>query len=201
MMTSQDATGHYRPGRSIRALGPSASGTLQGSQAGDYGFCYLNENWTDYSVQANVNLQVTPWGGGLGGRLNPTSGAHYAAWIYPEGSQGGDRVLKLVKFWDWKDWGYNGSAGTPWREVNLTGPVTNAWHTVNLTFHGSQIQVSYDSQSVTNLTDTDTDASHPPSLYSTGGISLDLLRCRNVGHKRDRGPLLIASQEKRNHLL
>ena len=28
-------------------------------------------------------------GRGLGGRLDPVSGAHYAAWIYPEGSVGG----------------------------------------------------------------------------------------------------------------
>ena len=59
-------------------------------------------------------------------------------------------------------------------EVSLAGPVTNTWHTLKLAFQGTQIQVFYDSQSVTNLTDTDTDASHPPSLYSTGGISLDL---------------------------
>jgi hypothetical protein len=160
-----------------------SSNILQGSY-GDYGFCYLNENWTNYSVEASVNLQATPWGGGLGGRLNPASGAHYAAWIYPEGSYGGDKVLKLVKFWNWTQWGYNGSAGTPMAEVSLVGPVSNVWHTVKLSLQGSQIQVFYDSQSVTNVTDTDTDPSHPPSLYSNGGVSLDLydaiISCTNV---------------------
>ena len=83
-------------------------------------------------------------------------------------------MLKLVKFWDWTDWGYNGVAGRAMAQASLTGSVSNTWHTVKLTFQGSQIQVFYDSQSVTNLTDTDTDASHPPSMYSSGGISLDL---------------------------
>jgi hypothetical protein len=149
-------------------------GLLQGSQAQAYGFCYLNRNWTDYSVQATINLQATPWGGGIGGRLNSSSGAHYAAWIYPEGSEGGDKVLKLLKFWDWGHWGYYGVPGRAMAEVSLAGPVSNAWHTVKLAFQGSQIEVFLGSQSVTNVTDTDTDQSHLPGSYLSGGISVGL---------------------------
>jgi hypothetical protein len=151
------------------------SGIMQGSSSEEnYGYCYVSNTWADYSVEAMVQFPAGAFGGGLGGRLNPASGAHYTAWIYPEGSYGGDKVLKLVKFWDWTDWGYNGSAQAPMAEVSLAGPVTNVWHTLKLAFQGAQIQVFYDSQSVTNLTDTDTDQSHPPSLYSSGGVSLDM---------------------------
>jgi hypothetical protein len=147
--------------------------TLQGTAA-QYAFSYLDRIWTNanYSVQASINVQPTPWGGGLGGRLNPATGAHYAAWVYPEGSQGGSKVLKLVKFWDWSDWGYGGSSGTPMAQVALSGTVTNTWHTLKLSFQGTQIQVFYDSQAVINMTDTDSDASHPPTDYLSGGITL-----------------------------
>jgi hypothetical protein len=58
--------------------------------------------------------------------------------------------------------------------VSLTGPVSNTWYTLKLTFRGSQIEVFHGSQSLTNVTDTDTDQSHPASRYSSGGVSLDV---------------------------
>jgi hypothetical protein len=79
-------------------------------------------------------------------------------------------VLKVVKFSDWLNWGYNGTNGMPMAQVNLTGTITNTWHTLKLTFQGTQIQVYYDSQSVTNVTDTEPNA----GAYSQGGISLDM---------------------------
>src|SRR5947209_6202376 len=50
-----------------------------------YAFSYITNTLTDYSVQAQIRFSTTSaWGGGIGGRLNPTTGAHYAAWVYPE---------------------------------------------------------------------------------------------------------------------
>src|ERR1043165_6928198 len=45
-----------------------------------YGFAYLTNSWINYSVQARFSFQVGAFGGGLGGRLDSNSGAHYAAW-------------------------------------------------------------------------------------------------------------------------
>ncbi len=59
-----------------------------GTNAGNsFGFLYITNSWTNYSVQARVRFSTTNAdGGGIGGRLNPFSGGHYAAWISPEGS-------------------------------------------------------------------------------------------------------------------
>jgi hypothetical protein len=133
-------------------------GVMQGgSQAGDYGNCYLTNSWTDYVVQAMVQFPTGAFGGGLGGRLNPTTGAHYAAWIYPEGSSGGSSVLKLVKFVDWGTW-------TLMAEANLASVGTN-WHTLELAMQGSEISAYYDSQLITNISD---------AAYSSGSVSLDM---------------------------
>jgi hypothetical protein len=133
-------------------------GVMQGgSQAGDYGNCYLTNSWTDYAVQAMVQFPTGAFGGGLGGRLNRASGAHYAAWIYPEGSSGGSNVLKLVKFVDWGTW-------TLMAEANLASVGTN-WHTLELAMQGSEISAYYDSQLITNISD---------AAYSSGSVSLDM---------------------------
>ena len=72
-----------------------AGGQLQGqSPDNNYGNIYVgNTNWTDYSVQAQIQFSTTAaWGAGIGGRLNSATGARYAAWIYPDNSGGGPNV-------------------------------------------------------------------------------------------------------------
>src|SRR5262245_52242562 len=54
------------------------------STAQNYAYAYVNTNWTDYSVEARVQFPVGAYGGGIGGRLDTATGAHYGAWIYPE---------------------------------------------------------------------------------------------------------------------
>src|SRR5215469_16038141 len=63
-----------------------------------YANAYITNNWTNYSVQAQFKYQAPAFGGGLGGRLTPGTGAHYGAWIYPENSTGGSNLLRLIKF-------------------------------------------------------------------------------------------------------
>jgi len=58
---------------------------------------HTSQQLTNCSVQAEFQFSINAYGGGLGGRLNTTSGAHYA-WIYPENSAGGSNVLKLLRF-------------------------------------------------------------------------------------------------------
>ena len=122
-------------------------------------------NWGDYSVQGDVRFPAGSYGGGLGGHLNPTTGVHYGAWIYPEGSPGGSSVLKLVKFFDWFNW-----SGTPMQQVTLPGVGTN-WHTLNLAFHANEVMVYYDGIKVIDVTDDDYDGLPP---YLSGGITADI---------------------------
>src|SRR5947208_6810889 len=67
-------------------------GTMQGgpSPTFNYGNAYITSNWVNFSAQARVRFPPAgAFGGGLGARLNPLTGAHYAAWVYPESSPGG----------------------------------------------------------------------------------------------------------------
>ena len=125
-----------------------------------YGYAYLTNEWGDYSVQSRVRLSAGGFGGGLAGRLNPTTGARYAAWVYPEGSPAGSSMLKLLKFQNWSEF-------TVLQQVSLTGVGTN-WHTVKLVMQGNRIAVHYDGTLMLSLTDP---AAQP---RVSGGISLDL---------------------------
>src|SRR5689334_7724654 len=103
-----------------------------------YGFAFIDTNWTDYSVEGKIQFSATDaFGGGLGGRLNPATGAHYAAWIYPDHSTSfrGGNLLALIKFQDWNNWGYQGISFVPMQQVALPG-VGTGQHTLKLAFRG-----------------------------------------------------------------
>ncbi len=140
------------------------------SVANSYAYAYLSNNWSDYTVLGQIRFSTTnAWGGGIGGRVNPATGAQYAAWVYPEGSQGdaypspptGLAVLKLLKFTAWG--GDTGSTYTVMAQVNLPN-VSNNWHTVQMTFQGTNIVVSYDGTPQISTND--------PASYTSGGIDL-----------------------------
>ena len=103
----------------------------------------------------------------MGGYLNPSNGARYAAWVYPENSPGGSNVLKLLKFQSWTAWAYQGSNAAPIQEVSLPEVGTN-WHTLSLALSNNQIQVSYDTNLLIRVADTEA------VPYSGGGVSLDI---------------------------
>jgi hypothetical protein len=142
-----------------------------------YGYAYYeNARWTDYSVQAQVQFSsANAWGGGIGGHLDPASGAHIAAWIYPEGSPApwasqnasasGIATLQLIKFQDWALYTRIGNA------IALPAVGTN-WHTLKLAFQGSNIVTCFDGNRVTNFTDTG--SFDQQAAYTNGGISVDL---------------------------
>jgi Bacterial Ig domain len=141
-------------------------GTLKGgTNATDgFAFAYITNSWTNYSVQARVRFSSTGAdAGGIGGRYNPFSGGHYAAWISPEGSSSGSNTLQLLKFQYWLGYEYTNSTWQAIREVPLPSVGTN-WHTLKLSFQGNQISVYYDSNLVTSATDIE---SNP---FWTGGI-------------------------------
>jgi hypothetical protein len=151
------------PWTSVLGTWSLVTGTLQGiAGSGAYGYIHLATNWTDFSVEGRIQLSDSTYGGGLGGRVNPATGAHYGAWVYPT-SEG--NIIKLIKFSAWTSW-----SGTPMQQGSLPVVGTN-WHTLKLVFQGARIQVYYDGAILLDVIDTGFDGI-PPLL--NGGISADL---------------------------
>ncbi len=115
--------------------------------------------WTDYSVQAQVQFPSGAVGGGLAGRLNPTTGARYTVWVYPDTS-----LLRLIEWSDWDSWSQIAEVSIP-----LVG---NTWHTAKLDFSGSRIRVYWDGGLLIDAVD---------STYTSGGISLDTSSYQSTG--------------------
>ncbi len=137
-----------------------ADGAMTGSSPlKSYGYAYVAGNWTDYSLEGRIKLNAGAPGAGLGGRLNPATGAHYGIWVYPS------NVLKVVKFRSWTTW-----SGTAMAQASLPA-VGTSWHTLKATFQGNRIQVFYDGAQVIDVTDNGFDSRAP---YTAGGVSLDM---------------------------
>ena len=138
------------------------NGVLKGgpSPLFSYGFAYITNSWTNYAAQARVALPAGAFGGGFGGRFDPASGPHYAAWIYPESSPGGPSVLKLIKF-------QNYTGFTVMQVANMAAVGTN-FHTVKLQFLGNQVTVFFDGTQTISVADLDAQP------YPSGGVSLDM---------------------------
>lgn len=142
-------------------------GVLQGSSGlQSYAYACVPGSWTDYFVEARIRFPEGAFGGGVGGRLDALSGAHYAAWVYPETSAGGSGVLKLIKFQNWVTFGYQNASYLSMQEATLPAAGTN-WHTVKLALLGEQIAVYYDGALLISATDVEA------LPYRVGGISLD----------------------------
>ena len=143
-------------------------GVLRGTgSANQYSYASMTASpqWTDYTLQGRIQLPAGSFGGGIGGRVNASTGAHYGAWVYPAGSPGGSNLLKLWKFRSWTDIG----PGVPMQQVSLTA-VGTGWHTLQMTFTGNRIQVYYDGVLKIDVTDNNFDSRAP---YPSGGISAD----------------------------
>jgi len=142
------------------------NGALLGNcSAHTYADVKVDGNWTNYAVQGTIRFAPGGYGAGFGGRLNPTTGAHYAAWVYPEGSAGGSSVLKLIKYLSWGNW-----SGTPMAQVTLPGVGTNT-HLLRAVFEGNRIRIFYDSVLYADVTDNNFGG---VAAYSAGGISAGL---------------------------
>jgi hypothetical protein len=145
------------------------NGAMEGSSSpGSYAIAYVNGNWMNYSVEGQIQFPAGAYGGGIGGRVNTTTGARYGVWVYPEGSAGGSSVVQVIKFQDWTTW--SGTFGTPMAQASLPGVGTVA-HTLLVTFQGNTIQVYYDAVQYINVTDNGF-GSVP--AYTIGGVSLDM---------------------------
>ncbi|MEG9434439.1 BACON domain-containing protein, partial [Terriglobus sp. ADX1] len=116
-----------------------------------------SQSWTDYTLSVDVKLSnVSNYPGGIRGRVNLTTGASYAVWLYPA-----DNTIKLLRSTAW-------AIDSPGLAVLGQSPTmlldTNK-HTVRMQFVGSQIRVYYDNTLVISTTD---------STLTSGGIALDV---------------------------
>jgi hypothetical protein len=115
-----------------------------------------SSTWTDYTVATNFQLSSTAdYPGGLRGRVNPTTGASYGAWVYPA-----EGIIRLFRIGQWNIDGGNTLLGS------ATGLGMNtSVHTLRLSFQGSTIKVYYDEVLVITATDT---------TYTQGAVALDV---------------------------
>jgi hypothetical protein len=143
-------------------------GALRGTGAtSQYSYATLGSApvWTDYSVQGRVTIPSKGFGGGIGGRVDPGTGAHYGVWMYPAGSSGGSNLVKLWKYRSWTDLGPT----VPMQQVSVPA-VGTAPHTLKATFMGNRILVYYDGTLIMDVIDDNFDGRAP---YLSGGISAD----------------------------
>jgi hypothetical protein len=113
-------------------------------------------SWTDYTVSTNFQLaSTTDYPGGLRGRLNPTTGASYGAWIYPA-----EGIIRLFRIGQW-----NIDAGNALLASVSGLTMDTKVHNIRLSFKGSTIQVYYDNALVATVTD---------ATYPQGAVALDV---------------------------
>jgi hypothetical protein len=144
-------------------------GLLNGGTNASFSYAHacLTNSWANYAVQAQLRFPLGAYGGGVGGCLDPSTGARYAAWIYPEGSPGGSNLLKLLKFQTWNSFGYQGTNLASMQQTNLAAVGTN-WHTLKLAMLGPQLAVYYDGSRAMSVTDTEA------VPYSLGGVNVEM---------------------------
>jgi len=115
-----------------------------------------SESWTNYTAAANFQLSSTSdHPGGLRGRINPTTGASYGAWIYPA-----EGIIRLFRIGQWNIDANNSLLATAGGLV-----IDTKIHSLRLSFQGSTIKVYYDNALVITATDAN---------YAQGAIALDV---------------------------
>ena len=118
--------------------------------------CAGNAGWTDYDFDTNIKLtNLTNWPGGVRARVNPSTGAGYALWLYPGSSQA---ILYRVS-----QWNINDPALTTLASAHLNFDNT-AFHDLKMSFHGSSISIFWDGQALMSATD---------ATYGSGFICMD----------------------------
>ena len=123
-----------------------SNGTLSYNGAGATQIYAGNSTWTNYAVQADFLLStVSDYPGGIRGYVNPSTGASYAAWLYP--AEG------VVKLWRTSTWNINTTPVLLGTSPHLIIDNVN-WHTLALSMNAGQIAVSYDGLPAVTVTDT-----------------------------------------------
>jgi hypothetical protein len=115
-----------------------------------------SSSWTDYTFATNFQLtSVSDYPGGLRGRVNPTTGASYGAWIYPA-----EGIIRLFRIGQW-----NIDAGNTLLATASGLTIDTKVHNIRLSFKGSTIQIYYDNALVATASD---------ATYAQGAVALDV---------------------------
>lgn len=133
-----------------------ANGSLQYNGGGHTQVFSGSSGWNDYDLSVGIKLStLNDYPGGIRGRVNLTTGASYAAWLYPA-----EGLIRLFRTNAW-----NIDSGATLLGAGAAAFDLAKFHTVKLSFHGSQIQVFYDGSTVISATD---------SALASGAIALDV---------------------------
>jgi hypothetical protein len=132
---------------------------IQNDTSSSYKNTYTGQtNWDNYVVEVKAKYVSGYYGAQVAARLDPTTGARYAFWIYPNPSYDGPNRAKLVKFSSWTSWTLMASS---------TSIITdNNWHVLKMELNGDNIKCYYDGNLVFDVTDS----SQP---YLNGAIGLE----------------------------
>ena len=118
--------------------------------------CAGNAAWSDYTFDTSIRLSnLNNWPGGVRGRVNPSTGAGYAVWLYP-----GSGLAILYKVGQWN---INGQGLTTLAQASLTYD-TATFHDLQMAFAGNQISVYWDGTLLMSVTD---------SAYTSGFVCMD----------------------------
>lgn len=132
-----------------------ANGTYSYSGLGLSQSCAGNSAWSDYTFDTNVQLaNLSNWPGGVRARVNPSTGAGYAVWLYPGY---GKAILYRVSQWD-----INGPGLIQLAVAPLTFDLSK--HDLKLTFAGNLISVYWDGISLMSASD---------ATYANGFVCFD----------------------------
>jgi len=145
----------------ISPLGHANGWSVQGNVYQYAGFgaseaCSGNSGWADYTFDTSILLSsFQNYPGGVRGRVNPSTGAGYAAWLYPS-----DHLLKLFSV---PQWNIDGGNTVLLAQAALNFDTTS-YHTLRLDFQGNLISVLWDSAPVLSVVD---------STNSSGFVCMD----------------------------
>ena len=132
------------------------NGSLQYNGGGHTQVYAGDAGWADYDLQADIKLStLSDYPGGIRGRVNPTTGAAYTLWIYPN-----ERLVRLYRTVGW-----NIDAGFTLLGQTSVALDTSTFHNFKLSFRGSTIQVFVDGASLIAATDT---------TLTSGMVALDV---------------------------
>jgi hypothetical protein len=141
--------------------------------------CAGNAAWSDYTFDTSIRLSnLNNWPGGVRGRVNPSTGAGYAVWLYP-GS--GRAILYRVGQWD-----INGQGLTSLAQASLSFD-TSAFHDLQMAFTGNQVTVYWDGALLMSATD---------NAYTSGFVCMDAdsqpIAYKNVRVTGTQGPVTLS---------
>lgn len=132
------------------------NGAIQNNGGGHTQIYAGDGNWTNYDLKTDIKLaSLSDYPGGIRARVNPTSGASYALWLYPN-----EGIVRLYRTVAWNiDSGF-----TQLGQAAFTNDTTN-FHTYELNCSGTTIQVLIDGNLKLQVTD---------GTLTSGMVALDV---------------------------